>query len=158
VFEAELEALNWKGVTSSSVERLAFRATGPGHEAVHTPEGVERVEAELGEVFVEFKASKPEEENRIYCYYDVPRRRFVHVLDAESVGSMLNKIIKPHYSYEEIVALPEPPEFDEDPALKLLEEIRDGQREVIGQLKQLNAHLGQLRRVPPKPVPTTQGA
>jgi hypothetical protein len=158
VFE-NLESLDWQQVVSSSVVRLAYRNTGMGDEVRTAAGGRERVEVSVGEVYIEFK-SKEGEENRIYCYSGVPETRFLQVLDSQSIGSAVHKLIKP-FSFEEVVALPEPPELDEDPVLALLTEIRDGQREMVTAVKELTQLLGSLRRVPSQSSvtrPVAQGA
>lgn len=84
----DIEALPWQGVESSNLSRVAFvaRTVSEGEAEEVAPEDAP------GSLYVEFTSGE------IYSYAEVPAGVHGELVDADSVGSFLNREIKGTYA------------------------------------------------------------
>jgi hypothetical protein len=82
VTPAQVASLPWKAVESSNVRRLALQGVSP---------------LGMGDLWVEFK------NGAVYRYQGVSKDKFERLLEANSVGSMMNKTIRNRHPYTQAI-------------------------------------------------------
>jgi hypothetical protein len=110
MLEREINALPWAEVASTNVKRLAYMEDPPA-------------------LYVEFHA-KPGEARAIGRYGGVERDRYEAVRRAESVGSMLHKLVakkseEGRFEYERLDVEPDPLPDDTELFVQILQELRN---------------------------------
>lgn len=84
----DYESLPWVEVESSNLRRVAWVVPGVDPDAWP--------EQESGELTVEFHG------DRAYVYRDVHRETYEELVEADSVGSYFNRVVKGEHHYEPI--------------------------------------------------------
>jgi hypothetical protein len=118
---SELAALDWQTTDSTNVARIAYDEDGSSMYVQYTGEG-----------------------EPIYAYSGVSRQVVAAVLHAQSVGSMLRKLVThpvrgQRYDYERVEVDPD----DLDGTLPATD-VTAALREIVVELRELNAHIGNV--------------
>ena len=118
--QGELDALPWVETPASrNVHRLAYVDVATAEVRVEAPEGVRYEDSSIGAMYVQFCNKVSREPTTIYEYDKVPRGVYEAIRDAQSVGSMLHKLIDGKYPYALVDA--EPDEVGEVDLRELME-------------------------------------
>jgi hypothetical protein len=149
---AQVAALPWKNVVSSNVLRLAWGGDEPRRVPLAGTDGEAWKSPPDDNLWVDFGT---EGAPSVYRYASVPYSHFVACLEAESVGSMVHKIIKGKYRYDEVEIRND---ADEQTGLAILEAIERLKTDVGLRLGNIERALSALlASTPPTPHEETHG-